>query len=1137
MKLTKMFVVLSLLLLTKANGALVAYEPFAYSGSLSDGTASSGVGFAGSWSCGTAPSMVSGLSYVGLDTADQSLRSTSGRQLTELETPLSSGTVWISFLFNVTGNNGGNSCGFFFATGGTGLFLGYGPQPISGSEGALALGTVNTEGTNIQFPTAIDTSFRGTYGETPYLVAVKVEFDTDGANDTVSVYLNPAAGETVPGVAATYVVTSVDVGTITGFGMQNSGGGFPIIVDEIRVGDAYEDVVGSEEVAVPLTPYIADVEPSSGLTNGGTVVAISGSNFLAEASVQFGLHAATAVTWSSSNLLYATTPPRGPGGVDVVVLNTNGLSATHAYGFTYELPPPPPLPAPELVPGSMVLSDSTMQFIWAGSSHSSSVLMSSTNLMDELGWVPVETNLFGADARATNHIVIDAADAQRFFGLSQPTAVVVVEPPSNVMSIPSGSERAIGLSWTASSSDGVTGYRIRYGLSADQLDEQIEVGLVTSAFIFGLEAGETYTLEVVALTEMGTSGASVILTAETGSHEQIIHLFSADTPLEAPTQVVAADALHTYFADRVRDRHARESQFKIYEHYLSWYWEQRTGQIEIIDRIPMGGTNITVNYTSLARLNPAEFRAFYLGRNTVAEYYFNAQAKLVSTNPSAIAGEVDYNYSVTIPYNIREGRAFQVGDLMEIEISFFLLNPRHGRNNYYGTTLLYVVGEGLVPWQGHGQNLDSSPIPTEGWLGGKTTVHYNYSDEPKHAFKQMATNISPTNGQPFMLGRRLHHTDFGTGAHSEPDNPIFSAQAGKLGAVFINRSCVGCHVNNGRSLPADVGSPFQQSVVKVGSDASGSAHPVLGAVMQPESTAGSGEGTVSVASYTYIEGQYGDGSPYELRQPVYAFSGEAPDYYSVRNAPPLVGMGLLEAISEEDVLALADPGDEDRDGISGRAQQIVDPETGQTRLGRFGYKGLSVRLRHQIASALNTDMGITTSVFPALDGETVASGGPEISDDELDLMMRYVALLGLQARRDLDDAEVLQGEVLFASAGCVDCHTPSFTTSSYHPLRELNAQVIYPYSDLLLHDMGAGLADTMGEGVATGAEWRTTPLWNVGHTAGVNEQGEAYLHDGRARTLAEAILWHGGEAEAAKENFRVMSAEDRAALIAFLESL
>ena len=152
-------------------------------------------------------------------------------------------------------------------------------------------------------------------------------------------------------------------------------------------------------------------------------------------------------------------------------------------------------------------------------------------------------------------------------------------------------------------------------------------------------------------------------------------------------------------------------------------------------------------------------------------------------------------------------------------------------------------------------------------------------------------------------------------------------------------------------------------------------------------------------------------------------------------------------------------------------------------------------------------------------------------------MTRYIALLGVQARRDLENAQALQGEALFSSVGCANCHTTEITTSPFHPMTELRSQIIHPYTDLLLHDMGPDLADNMGQGIATGSEWRTPALWNIGHTADVNQSGEAYLHDGRARTLEEAILWHGGEAEAAKETFRTLSAADRAAIVKFLESL
>ena len=386
-----------------------------------------------------------------------------------------------------------------------------------------------------------------------------------------------------------------------------------------------------------------------------------------------------------------------------------------------------------------------------------------------------------------------------------------------------------------------------------------------------------------------------------------------------------------------------------------------------------------------------------------------------------------------------------------------------------------------------------------------------------------------------MLGRRLHHTDFGDGVHSDSGNPVFTSHIGKLGPKFIARSCVECHVNNGRALPASVGTPLTKWVFKVGSDANGSPHPTLGSVLQPQSTSGPNEGNVSIGSYTTINAQYGDSTPYSLQKPNYVFTGTTPAFFSARIAPQLVGLGLLEAVSESSIQALADPNDANADGVSGRVQTVIDPETSQQRLGRFGHKGVKARVSHQVATALNKDMGVTTALFQVLDGETNASA-VEITAADLDKMTRYVALLGVAARRDLTNAQALQGEQLFVTANCVKCHTPTLTTSPFHPAAELRNQIIHPYTDVLLHDMGAGLADNMGEGIATGSEWRTPPLWSIGLTAGVSG-GEAYLHDGRARNLEEAILWHGGEAEAAKESFRTMSATDRAALIKFLKSL
>ncbi|HWD91528.1 MAG TPA: di-heme oxidoredictase family protein [Verrucomicrobiae bacterium] len=740
-------------------------------------------------------------------------------------------------------------------------------------------------------------------------------------------------------------------------------------------------------------------------------------------------------------------------------------------------------------------------------------------------------------------VLFPATNNPAFFRVYIPA--VVTQPPANFHASGAGSTNSIGLAWTASTSPGITGYRILYGSSSDGLTNSMTVGNVNSAIVSGLTFGQTYYFQIIALTAGGESAATAIFTASPQNPADLVPLFDSFTTLEPDTVSNTPTALITWLGDRARDRHAREAQFMLYDHYLSWYWEQRVDQIQIVDHVAKGGSDITFNYTTQDQLNPAEFRTFFRGITTVAEYQNNQQATLVSSNVSVLfPGEMDFNYTAKITANAQFNRPLQLGDRVEIEISQFLLNPRHGRDNYYGTVLLYVVGQGIMPWEEGqdlgltggivgtvNQNLDSYPLPTNAWLGGGTTLPYQYSNEPTNHFKELAGNISPLNAELFMLGRRLHHTDFGDGSHSEPDNPIYTEQIGKLGPKFVNRSCVACHVNNGRALPPTIGAPMLQSVVKVGSDATGTPDPVLGSELQPQSTSGAGEGSVTISSYTTVNGQYGDGTPYTLQKPNYTFQGVAPQFYSVRLAPQLVGLGLLEAVSEQTIQAGAGSG-----GTAGRMAIVTDPQTGQQRVGRFNYKAGKARLSHQVAGALNNDMGVTTSIFPMLDGDTGTNGAPELSDSDLDKMTRYIALLGVSARRGLTNASALHGEQLFASANCVSCHTPTLTTSPYHPFAELRNQTIHPYTDLLLHDMGPGLADNMGEGNATGAEWRTAPLWNIGLTAAVSG-GEAYLHDGRARSLAEAILWHDGDGTAAKEAFRTMSAADRADLIAFLQSL
>ena len=624
------------------------------------------------------------------------------------------------------------------------------------------------------------------------------------------------------------------------------------------------------------------------------------------------------------------------------------------------------------------------------------------------------------------------------------------------------------------------------------------------------------------LEDAGYQDAATTMDATTPA-AKIVPLFDQNTVLEPELVENTPTALITRFADRGRDRHARENQFQAYEHYLPLYWENRTAQIEIVDTIGKGGSNVTVNVTTEWPLQSlqAELRFFFRGLNTVAEYFDNRPMTMLDS----------LNYTHEVSFNPKEGRAIAEGDRMEFELSQFLNAPPRGRSNYYGTTFLYVAGEGIKPWIGSGPNRDSVPLPQSAKLGGDMTIHENESDEPDFLFSQMPTNLAPQNGQVFVRGRRLVHTNFATGAHDESsENPTWTEQSGKLGPYYVNNSCNACHFKNGRAVPPQSGDSMGQYVVKIqGPD--GNAHPMFGRVLQPSRTSGAGEPSVTLENWVEADG---------LRRPSYSFSGDAPQKFSVRISPQLLGMGLLEAIREEDVLAIEDPMDLNGDGISGRAHRVPDVETGVIRLGRFGYKASHATVFAQTASALQTDMGVLTSVFPQPEcGANQADCGAtqaELNDAELQDLTDYVALLGVPPQRDFSNSQVVAGADVFTQVGCDKCHVKEFVTSPYSRLAEVRNQTITPYTDLLLHDMGEGLADNFTDGDASGSEWRTAPLWGLGKTQGVSG-AESYLHDGRARTIEEAILWHGGEGQNSKERYEALSSTDKANILAFLRSL
>lgn len=421
-------------------------------------------------------------------------------------------------------------------------------------------------------------------------------------------------------------------------------------------------------------------------------------------------------------------------------------------------------------------------------------------------------------------------------------------------------------------------------------------------------------------------------------------------------------------------------------------------------------------------------------------------------------------------------------------------------------------------------------------LGGDTTVF----DASSQAFNFPATGLSDEG---------LIKHDQGDGSFDSifvsspsPVNP-------GLGPVFNNNSCQSCHANNGRGRPDDALTSLLFRVSVPGESAVGGPNPVagFGLQLQTRSTVGKEKEAGVTVEYTETPGEYGDGTPYSLRAPVYTIV----DPYiplpveiliSPRIAPPVFGIGLLEAIPEDEILADADPADEDGDGISGRPNYVWDFEKGEAALGRFGWKANTPTARQQAADAYNQDMGVTSPLFPVESsaGQTQEDGladDPEITAETLDDTVFYIQTIAVPARREFDE-ESRRGQKLFEQAGCATCHTPVHTTA-IHPTRNeptLNNQVIFPYTDLLLHDMGDGLADRRPDFLANGREWRTSPLWGVGLTQTTNGHTN-FLHDGRARTLEEAILWHSGEAENSKEFFRNLALSDREAMIQFLGNL
>ncbi len=449
--------------------------------------------------------------------------------------------------------------------------------------------------------------------------------------------------------------------------------------------------------------------------------------------------------------------------------------------------------------------------------------------------------------------------------------------------------------------------------------------------------------------------------------------------------------------------------------------------------------------------------------------------------------------------------------------------------------------------------------PFEANAAGAATVRVATTAD---AFSLPSANIGFEGELDFKLGNALFRKTWIA-------SPASTLASDGLGPLYNARACQDCHVKDGRGsvpVPGERGVSLFLRLSLPGGSAPAAIEdylatlpdPVYGGQLQDFASPGqTAEGQMNVV-YEDLPVTLSDGSVISLRSPTYtitdaAYGALSPDLMtSPRIAPQMIGLGLLEAIPAADILALQDADDANADGISGRANIVISTEFGVPMLGRFGLKAGAPTVREQSAGAFAGDMGLSSRLHPDPWGECTAMqpdcrvaihgqepgirDGLEVDDASLDLVTFYARNLGVPARRDVDALQVLRGKQMFHAAQCAACHVPKAVTNRLDGQDAQSFQLIWPYTDLLLHDMGEGLADNRPEARATGREWRTPPLWGIGLTAQVSGKTE-FLHDGRAQSLLEAVLWHAGEAQAARDSVVAMPAADRDALIAFLESL
>lgn len=458
-----------------------------------------------------------------------------------------------------------------------------------------------------------------------------------------------------------------------------------------------------------------------------------------------------------------------------------------------------------------------------------------------------------------------------------------------------------------------------------------------------------------------------------------------------------------------------------------------------------------------------------------------------------------------------------------------------------GTYFLSLIVLGFASW--------ANPLLP----GGSGTT----KDLSKNAFSHPFNGITVEQKNQFFVGNSFFKAAW-------VQAPATTQGRDGLGPTFNARACAACHAFDGRT-----GAYLDNGVeVKVGlsllirlktfSKNHWGDHPEYGGQINPNGVQGVPGEMQPVVSFLEESGTYPDGSSYKLRKPQFTFVNvsrselDESTFISPRIPQQIIGLGLIDSINETDITSQADENDNNQDGISGKIPWAYDIARQRVTIGRFGWKSEQPNLRQQNLAAFLGDIGITSSLFPEencpmVQVECLASlsgGQPEADTTIENRLTLYTQLVSVPAARHADEIEYQKGFELFKSIGCASCHTPSYTTAANAEFDILREQKIYPFSDFLLHDMGEELSEeraqpqkeTSSSDYELAREWRTPPLWGIGLLQKVNGH-EELMHDGRAHSIEEAILWHGGEAAPSRENFKHLTLDRRQHLIEFIRNL